>query len=70
MRLLFQASRIARTTTRDQWRAISRWRRVTEKELRDADLRSAEVAKMLPVDHACRRRAMDHLINPPIMVFP
>jgi hypothetical protein len=70
MRLLFQASRISRATTRDQWRLIHRWRRETEKEFRQRDARSLEVAAILPADHPYRRRALDHLVNPPIMVFP
>lgn len=80
MKLVFNQDRIPRTTTREQWRKIWRWKREIEKRL------SAEEAEMIEQIKAATSELVlygtatvhtrfindtfDHLINPPIMVFP
>lgn len=71
IRLLFNAAAIPRTTTREQWREIDRWRRVTERTLRAE--RDRQIANMITYGTSHPELLgdfIDRAINPPIMVYP
>lgn len=71
-RLVFDHSRIPRTTTRKEWREIDRWRRITERQVKKAVAEEHELLRrnldMLPPE--TRARMIDRMINPPLMVYP
>lgn len=69
--LLFSQQAIPRTTTREQWRGIDRWRRITQ---RIVDKNAAAM------DDAIRHLAFGHVvvaidlmearISPPLIIYP
>lgn len=72
VKLVFNRKAIPRSTTREQWRAIDRWRRVTERELRkhEDEMRRA-VMDCLSVGYAALAVGFaDRLTNPPVMPYP
>lgn len=72
IQLAFNAKTIPRTTTREQWRAIDRWRRVAERKLREEMQRRVKNIMVYGTSHPeiYRRNLLDEIINPPIMTFP
>ncbi|SDL08463.1 hypothetical protein SAMN05428953_12682 [Mesorhizobium muleiense] len=69
--LLFNADAIPRTTTREQWREIDRWRRVTERTLRAE--RERQIASIITYGTSHPEIVRDFIekaINPPIMMYP
>lgn len=69
--LIFRADAIPRTTTREQWREIHRWKRETEKKLREAaELRMRNLAAFGTTHPELLRGYMDEIINPPVMYYP
>lgn len=78
MRLLWDDRLIARTTTRDQWRAMDRWRRRTMRTLRareDEYLSRLSDLVTYGTTHPERardicREIMDRAVNPPLLRGP
>lgn len=83
MKLIFQSDRIPRSTTRTQWRAIDRWRRLCEAQLRDiedgqratladlaADIDMIQNRTRRAAYSAIRAQLTDRIINPPVVVYP
>ena len=75
-RLVFNADKIARTTTRSEWREIDRWRRVTQRELSKHDAAMIAMLREPLSDLAAfgqaqmRADVIQSIVNPPIMVYP
>ncbi len=64
-RLIFDQSRVPRTTTRAEWREIDRWRRNTEKDCRENEER------LLGYIGTFGSTALaETLINPPVCIYP
>lgn len=70
MELVFRQGLIPRTTTRAQWREISRWRRNTQRILRDAIERRRDNLAFYGIGDLRFAREIDHIVNPPICVYP
>lgn len=71
IRLIFNSKAIPRTTTRDEWRKIYRWRRVTERELREAMQMKLENVAIYGTSHPeILRDFIDRAVNPPVMFYP
>jgi hypothetical protein len=74
MRLVFQQHKIPRSTTRQEWSEIWRWKRVTVKSLAEAEkskfrgLHDLYVAQ--PAMREMAMRGMMEQVNPPIMIYP
>lgn len=66
MRLIFRAGAISRSTPRERWREIDRWRRMTERQMaeNEAQIRVAMVEGW--ADDGMRYE----LTNPAVMVYP
>ena len=65
MRLIFDYSRIPRSTTRAEWREIDRWRRTTEKTWRDDEERLRSY-----VGTFGSAALSEQLVNPPVCIYP
>jgi hypothetical protein len=71
IQLLFNADAIPRSTTREQWREIDRWRRVTVRTLRDKMDRQLANAIAYGTSHPeLLGDFIDRAVNPPIMIYP
>ncbi len=74
IKLVFDRQAIPRSTTREAWRVIWRWKRVTEKKMREQE---AEFSRMYSnmliygTSHPEILRGMENkMMNPPIMLYP
>lgn len=71
IRLIFNKTAIPRTTTREQWRDIWRWKRETEKKLAEQAAKHLEAVIMFGTSHPeILDRYMDRATNPPVMIYP
>lgn len=71
MILVFNHEAIPRTTTREQWREIDRWRRTTQKRLRFlAQERAKNLATLGITDLEYRTRLANEIVNPPVYPPP
>lgn len=72
MRLIFDSTRIPRSTTRQEWKGIWRWKRLTEKALskEEAQMREnlAIYGTTLPL--TVKEDMYNRLINPPVIIYP
>lgn len=69
LRLSFNPAALPRTTTREQWRAIWRWKRETEKAFRrEHDQRVQNLIAYGNTHPEIFKSLADELINPPILV--
>lgn len=68
IQLLFQPGRLPRTMTREEWREVWRWKRLTQKRLNQ----EAEFIQSRLADVAIfgRSEILESFIRPPIMVYP
>lgn len=63
MKLLWLPDNLPRTMTRREWRDLNRWKRVQEKELRQAEAEAMKAAIALG-----RPDMLDRIVNPPLLV--
>lgn len=69
LRLSFNPGMIPRTTTRDEWRAMWRWKRETEKALRrEHDQRVQNIVAYGNTHPEIFKSLADDIVNPPLMV--
>ncbi len=80
MRLAFSQGKIPRSTTREQWLAMWRWKRITERELRKhedemLDLLREQTTNLsifgnTESEHVAkmRRDLIDRIVNPPLLI--
>lgn len=72
--LIFDRARIPRTTTREQWRAIWRWKRATEKELAKHEEEMRDRLQLLAAYGTTHPELLsgyiDRMANPPVMIYP
>lgn len=73
--LIFDRDRIPRTTTRAEWRAIDRWRRVTERQLREDVQKAVDNLVLFGTTHPdlFKKRADElalFISFPPVMMYP
>ncbi len=72
MYLVFNQEKIPRSTTKEQWQRIFRWKRETDKILKE------EVDKQInnfivygsTIPQYIKDDMVDRIVNPPIMVYP
>jgi hypothetical protein len=72
-RLIFQPHRIPRTTTREEWQDIWRWRRVTERTLNDWAKKHRQILAKHAEDgmiFGFSTLMIEDLINPPVLIYP
>lgn len=72
IKLAFCSQQFPRTTTRQEWKTIDRWRRITEKELaKHNDVYMSFIDDVLTFGSATmRHNYLDKVVNPPIMIHP
>lgn len=72
MMLVFNPERLSRSITRDEWRDIWRWKRVTEKQLRKSveEQIGLLVAYGNNMPQKIRRDIIDVVVNPPLLMYP
>lgn len=71
MILAFNPAKIPRTTTRSAWRDIWRWKRETEKRLREHVERQREMLILYGTTHPeLARDISERLIYPPVVHYP
>lgn len=71
IQLLFQQGAIPRTTTREEWRKIDRWRRETTKRLRADAEQGLATALTLGVSHpGIMEDYINRAVNPPVLIYP
>lgn len=70
MILVFNPDKIPRTTTRQQWRKMWRWKRTTEKELRKRvdEAMNNFIVYGTTWTPEMRARYLDEVVNPPILL--
>lgn len=69
--LVFSQDAIPRSTTREEWQEIDRWRRVTERVIREAsETRRVALVDLLEINPEISRRIAESLIDPPAMFYP
>lgn len=67
MMLAFDISKLPRTLSRAEWRALHRWRRVTQRKLREQAERDRECLAVFGSSHPLTSRLIERLINPPVL---
>lgn len=81
MQLLFDQTRVPRSTTRNQWREMDRWRRVTERKLAVEVERKCDTLRKMTEQFVATgsttvllQRVQDdiiqHLVFPPLLLGP
>lgn len=69
LRLLFNPSSIPRTTTREEWHEMWRWKREAEKIIRaELDERTRNLAIYGTTHPEIYKTVLDELVNPPLLV--
>lgn len=70
LQLYFIPSKFSRATTRDEWKEIWRWKRLTEQKLRaDLEKERALISNLgTPLAPHIKEALLDHMINPPLLV--
>lgn len=73
MVLVFDITKIPRSTTREEWIELHRWRRLAQKRIEEAIRAKLEMLLSTRDDFsafgtAIRRDIMDNLINPPLLL--
>lgn len=69
LRLMFNQENISRATTREQWRAMWRWKRVAESAISIELARHAEMLATYGTTHPeIYKTAAEELVNPPLLV--
>lgn len=68
-RLMFVPEKIPRTTTREQWRKMWRWKREAESRLRaDIERATRDLVIFDETRHKIGKDIAEGLINPPLLV--
>jgi hypothetical protein len=67
MMLYFVPKTLPRTMTRAQWKEADRWRRMTEKKLRDQMAERIANALLFGTSHP---ELLDSIVNPPLLIHP
>lgn len=68
-RLMFIPEKIPRTTTREQWRELSRWRRLAQKRMEaDIDQRVQNLVLYGTTHPEIYKNAVEELVYPPLLV--
>lgn len=71
IKLIFNSTAIPRTTTREQWREIYRWKRTTEKKLEASAKERIKNMVTFGTSHPeILSDYIDRLVNPPVMPYP
>jgi hypothetical protein len=72
VRLYFDPRMLPRTMTRDEWRALDRWRRLIRKELaQQLEARREMIARLITdVSIFGRAAVLDDMVNPPLLLGP
>lgn len=72
MILIFEGHRLPRSMTREQWRKVDRWRRLTNQQLRAQVERRTNFLRDLGAYGSAelQMKIANEICNPPIMVFP
>lgn len=70
MKLVFDITKIPRTTSREAWLKMDRWRRLCEKELSKHEAEMVQALSDVMIYGQARIDIIDHLINPPILLGP
>lgn len=72
MFLVFDPTKLPRTWTREQWREVWRWKRVTEKRLVEHTER--QITEIIcfgsTMPSEMRRDLIDRISNPPLLIGP
>lgn len=69
--LCFNQTKVPRTVTRDEWREIDRWRRVTQRQLaKDAQAEIERLVVFGSTHPELARRMAERITNPPLLLGP
>jgi hypothetical protein len=73
--LLFDQKRLPRSMKREEWREVDRWRRITQRKLREATERDADAIRRAREElgafgSATLLLAAERLVNPPVLIWP
>lgn len=70
MKLLFRKGLIPRTTTRQSWKEIWRWKRKTERTLSEMEEKTIAQLRDEELPDKARQAIIDSVINPPVLIYP
>jgi len=65
LQLYFNPQKFPRTITREEWREIWRWKRITEKKLREEMSRQLANLATYGITHP---EYLERFVNPPLLV--
>lgn len=72
MQLVFNATSLSRSITRQQWKEIWRWKRLTGRRLKKSveEQIGLLVAYGTNIPSHIRKDMIDVIVNPPLMIYP
>lgn len=71
MKLLFDITKLPRSTTREEWKLHERWARVTRKGLKHGEeQRLALLRKRENLPERIRLSMIEDMVNPPLLLGP
>lgn len=72
MILVFEPKRLSRSTTRQQWQEIWRWKRLIEQRLKKSIEEQVALLSIYSssMPATIREERIDVIVNPPIFIYP
>lgn len=72
MKLYFNILTIPRTITREEWKRLWQWKRITEKDLQLQEEKKVNMLRrygdVMPLE--TKSRMIDEMVNPPLLLGP
>lgn len=70
MRVWLPLTVVSRTTSKERWREIWRWKRIKTKELAQNEAQKIQLLRDDTVPTHIRNDIIDEIVNPPLLLGP